>query len=499
MKKLILITAVMIASVALIFGCSDQRPASTAATQSGTPEGGVTLETRIGDLSFTHDFATGYPTDETISLLFNEIDFQRACQAYIWSIPLVSFAQWQYAYNVTLGAENGQIVFLNGYDDILGGLTFNATTPYALVFIDLGEEPWVVHMPEGEVRGAAHDMWQMEITSMTKPGKYVFVGPGQTAPAGAAKAGYAVHQAPTSSIFLGIRLIPTDPNERKALLDNVEIYPFAERSNPKPRGFTTPQGRRWSAAHPRGMEFWHRLSDIISKEPVFERDRFFMAMLAPLGIEKGKPFAPTEQQKQILTEAVLVGEAMAKAIDFKKSPRLQDAHYVEGSGWDIDTTSPTDQRREYYDALDGRASWFYEAVSNNMAMHGMETGKGQVYLTSYKDNDGDWLDGARNYTLHIPPNAPAELFWSLTLYEVDGRDIIHNQYKVTDRSSRMDLLTNQDGSVDLYFGPDEPTGKKQNWIPTEAGRAFFAMLRFYSPGPTLLDRSWILPDIEKAK
>ena len=499
MKKLILITAVMIASVALISACSDQRPASTAATQSGTPEGGVTLETRIGDLSFTHDFATGYPTDETISLLFNEIDFQRACQAYIWSIPLVSFAQWQYAYNVTLGAENGQIVFLNGYDDILGGLTFNATTPYALVFIDLGQEPWVVHMPEGEVRGAAHDMWQMEITSMTKPGKYVFVGPGQTAPAGAAKAGYAVHQAPTNSIFLGIRLIPTDPNERKALLDNVEIYPFAERSNPKPRGFTTPQGRRWSAAHPRGMEFWHRLSDIISKEPVFERDRFFLAMLAPLGIEKGKPFAPTEQQKQILTEAVLVGEAMAKAIDFKKSPRLQDAHYVEGSGWDIDTTSPTDQRREYYDALDGRASWFYEAVSNNMAMHGMETGKGQVYLTSYKDNDGDWLDGARNYTLHIPPNAPAELFWSLTLYEVDGRDIIHNQYKVTDRSSRMDLLTNQDGSVDLYFGPDEPTGKKQNWIPTEAGRAFFAMLRFYSPGPTLLDRSWILPDIEKAK
>lgn len=161
--------------------------------------------------------------------------------------------------------------------------------------------------------------------------------------------------------------------------------------------------------------------------------------------------------------------------------------------------SSTDQRREYYDALDGRASWFYEAVTNNMAMHGMETGKGQVYLTSYKDNDGDWLDGARNYTLHIPPNAPAELFWSLTLYEVDGRDIIHNQYKVTDRSSRMDLLTNQDGSVDLYFGPDEPTGKKQNWIPTEAGRAFFAMLRFYSPGPTLLDRSWILPDIEKAK
>ena len=116
-----------------------------------------------------------------------------------------------------------------------------------------------------------------------------------------------------------------------------------------------------------------------------------------------------------------------------------------------------------------------------------------------QDADGEWLDGARNYTLHIPPDAPAKLFWSLTLYEVDGRDVIHNQYKVTDRSSRMDLLTNSDGSVDLYFGPDEPSGKKQNWIPTEPGRAFFAMLRFYSPGQTLLDRSWILPNIEKAE
>ena len=227
-----------------------------------------TLDTRIGELSFTHDFASGYPTDETIDKLFDEIDFQRASQTYIWAIPLVSMAQWQYAYNVTLGAENGQIVFLNGYDDILGGLTFNATTPYALVFIDLGKEPWVVHMPEGEVRGAAHDMWEREITSMTKPGKYVFVGPGQKAPAGAEKAGYTVHETPTNSIFLGIRLIPTDPDERMALLKKVDIYPFAERNKPSPRGYITPHGRRWSAAHPRGMDYWQRLSDIISKEPV---------------------------------------------------------------------------------------------------------------------------------------------------------------------------------------------------------------------------------------
>ena len=93
--------------------------------------GQETLEARIGKLSFTHDFATGYPTDETIARLFNEIDFQRASQAYIWSIPLVSMAQWQHAYNVTLGAENGQIVFLNGYDLASKGYPWEKQPPGA--------------------------------------------------------------------------------------------------------------------------------------------------------------------------------------------------------------------------------------------------------------------------------------------------------------------------------------------------------------------------------
>ena len=52
-----------------------------------------TIKTRIGDLSFTHDFANGYPTHATREKLFNEMDFQRATQAYLWAIPIVSMAQ----------------------------------------------------------------------------------------------------------------------------------------------------------------------------------------------------------------------------------------------------------------------------------------------------------------------------------------------------------------------------------------------------------------------
>jgi hypothetical protein len=253
------------------------------------------------------------------------------------------------------------------------------------------------------------------------------------------------------------------------------------------------------AAAPMGMEYWQRLADVLNSEPVAERDRFFMAMLKPLGIEKGKPFKPTKQQTAILTEAALVGEAMAKANDFL-NPRLVDAHYLDGSHWEYATTSPPDQRREHYDALDGRAAWLYEAVTNDISMHGQKTGKGQIYMASYKDKDGDWLDGGKDYTLHVPADAPAENFWSLTVYEVSTRTLVNNKHEIADRSSRMDLLMNKDGSVDLYIGPNKPQGDKgKNWIPTEAGRAWFPYFRLYSPKQAFLDHSWVLPDIEKAK
>jgi hypothetical protein len=44
------------------------------------------------------------------------------------------------------------------------------------------------------------------------------------------------------------------------------------------------------------MAYWELLAATINQEPVRERDRFMMAMLKPLGIEKGKAFKPDARQ-----------------------------------------------------------------------------------------------------------------------------------------------------------------------------------------------------------
>ena len=46
-----------------------------------------TVESRLGKLELTN----GYPTEATAKKLYDDIDFQRACQAYIWALPAVGF------------------------------------------------------------------------------------------------------------------------------------------------------------------------------------------------------------------------------------------------------------------------------------------------------------------------------------------------------------------------------------------------------------------------
>ncbi len=59
-----------------------------------------------------------------------------------------------------------------------------------------------------------------------------------------------------------------------------------------------------------------------------------------------------------------------------------------------------------------------------------------------------------------------------------------------------DVQVNDDGSVDIYFGPKAPAGKESNWLPTDPERRFFLLARFYGPNPEIVNGSFVLNDIE---
>jgi len=457
----------------------------------------VTKDTRIGRL----EFEQGYPSQSTVRALYDEMDFQRATQAYLWSLPIMGYAQWQRQQEQVFGAGDTDIVVYNSYRDKLCLLTANVTTPYIIAFPNLARTgPLVIEIPAGPTAGGIGNLWQQGLDNgefgeagpdMARGDRILLLGPGQENPKAE---GYRVVKSETFVSLIGLRILTPDPTEGKALLDRFQIYPFAQRNNPPPTRFISPSGRPWSGTQPRGMAYWTLLAETLDREPVRERDRVIMAMLKPLGIEKGKPFRPDQRQVRILTDAAFVGEAMARANAYQK--RFENSLIWPDRRWEMSLGFDPGNEPAFATPLDEYASWFYEAVTATKAMATKVPGVGQAYLESTKDANGDWLDGGKTYRLKVSGDVPAQQFWSVTIYDNETRCFIDNEQELADRSSRMDLLKNADGSTDIYFGPTPPTGFEKNWIPTTSGRGWFTYFRLYAPTEPFFNRSWKLMDIE---
>jgi len=59
---------------------------------------------------------------------------------------------------------------------------------------------------------------------------------------------------------------------------------------------------------------------------------------------------------------------------------------------------------------------------------------------------------------------------------------------------------NEDGSIDLFFGPTQPEGVADtNWIQTVEGRDFLVAFRLYGTEIDFFDQTWAPEDIVRLK
>jgi len=259
-----------------------------------------TTDTRIGKL----EFQKGYPSEATVKKLYNEMDFQRATQAYIWALPAVSSTNMANTFKSAFNAKYGDLISLTTYEDASYGITANATTPYYFMIYDLKKMGAVVfEEPAGATAGFVDDLWQRPVVDLGVPGvfqgkggKHLILAPGQKAPADTN--GYHVVHSKSNHIAAFLRNLETDPQRAKKVSNGFQIYPYSKKGNHAKTKIIPANGRVWASNQPRGMAYWKLLSQAINANPVEERDGFFMAMLKPLGIEKGKPFNPTASQKK---------------------------------------------------------------------------------------------------------------------------------------------------------------------------------------------------------
>jgi hypothetical protein len=471
-----------------------------------------TTDTRLGKLSFPN----GFPAGETTRKVFDEMDYQRAVQAYLWAYPVVSFESIRIATKRDLGADLNDLIIADNYADPRGvWLTANDTTIYALANVDLGKSgPMVVEIPPGAIVGILDDFWQRSIADVGLPGpdgakggKFLLLPPGYKGDV--PQTGYHVLQGTSNNYNAMVRGIVQN-GEKDAAVQNVKrvrVYPLSEGSNAKPNKFISMSGKVMETTPPPGIAYWERLAEYINNNPVQTRDLFYMGMLKPLGIEKGKEFKPDARQRAILEEAARMGDAMGRVMLFEGPDRFRQVggglgvEPFPGSKWHwVFQVNPV-QQTEAYGQIDERLHYTYGAIYTTPALGVMKAGPGGNYVQAFKDKDGNRLDGGKSYRLHVPANAPAEAFWSLTLYDTATRSMIQNPSNDSARSSLDKLKTNADGSLDLYFGPagSAPAGLEANWIETVPSRGFYPMMRFYSPKAGLFDGTWKLPDVEAVK
>ena len=121
------------------------------------------------------------------------------------------------------------------------------------------------------------------------------------------------------------------------------------------------------------------------------------------------------------------------------------------------------------------------------------------HIISY-DSTRRMLEGQKKYKLHLPSPIPASDFWSILVYDQFSRLIIHaDQPWPSVFSNKTDLVYNNDGSVDVWFGPEEIKGKENNWLQTLPGEQWYMILRLYYPLESWFNKKWRPGEIEEIK
>lgn len=493
----------LLAILPVVMMAACNQPGQTTASSSGADS----LSANAGE--GIYKLEGGYPDKANVQKIYDELDYQRAVQAYIWAIPAVDVeALGEGLKGLGLTSLSSIGIFENFLDANTVVLTGNGQSIYAFNDFDLSGGPVVAEAPPG-VLGFIISLWQQPLEDIGplgpdkgKGGKFLLIPPGYNKPI---PSGYFVVKSDTYLVNFVVRGFVKEGKTAPAVeaIKKMRVYKFEDRNNPPAMNFSNLSGKK-AVTVPlnetlSGIKFFEIVHRFIQREPVRLQDKQFLGLLASLGIEKGKPFPTDDRTRRILERAAKDGQVMAATISY-------DARYPKKLRWpgfsnweELLLTEHPDFVGPNYEELDSRAALYYQALGASKSIFLDIVGAGSKYAGAFKDKDGDWLTGANNYKLTVPANPPVKDFWSVTVYDATTRSMIDNAQHISGRDSYQNLKKNADGSIDLYFGPTAPAGNESNWVQTNSGTGFFLYFRWYGPLQTYFDKSWKLPDVEKVK
>lgn len=428
-----------------------------------------------------------------------------AVDAAIWGTPIVSMDAMRQAFFRDAQAHYNDVVYWSQPGDWkLQITTPNGSTRYVYINFNTRGGPVVVEVPAATgagLFGSILDAWQVPQIDIGpqgadegKGGTYLLLPPGFK---GEVPDRFIAVRFDTYNAYAALRAIPEDGTDDAvdralALVKQLRVYSFADadRRALREQRFIDMAGKLFDGIVRFDASFYTSLARMVNEEPPLPRDAAMLSNLEALGIKRGAAFSLDRFREMFDAAADDVHRWFMSRTKTEGDPFWPKSMWRSPSSIGV-ATQFTFERNGVLD-VDERGLMYFLACAP-----AMRPGRASAYLLGFVDAAGHALIGSSTYHLRVPAHVPAQQFWALTIYDTTTAGFVRGAPHVEINSYDRELVKNDDGSIDLYIGPDPPAGREANWINTESVANWFALFRFYGPEPALYEKSWQLPNLER--
>ncbi|MEZ8699651.1 DUF1254 domain-containing protein [Vibrio lentus] len=233
-------------------------------------------------------------------------------------------------------------------------------------------------------------------------------------------------------------------------------------------------------ARPEGLEWYSLIDRELRKNPIPE-DAAIVDQFQQIGIGGSTPFNPealNSAQKKGLMRAI---ESSQQIIQYA-GRSIGDVN----NGWSM-----------MYEG--GRyGNDYLSRASINMRAAGLNVPERALYPNRYTDSNDEQLSGDNQYRMTMPADAPADAFWSLTMYDAENLFMVENfiqRYSIS-TNRKDELKYAEDGTLPICIQYAKPTDPTCNWLPAPQDD-FYLHMRLYEPTQAVLENEYPLPQVEK--
>ena len=426
-------------------------------------------------------------------------------QAYIYGYPALLYARNRY-YMVeeptgiidTPINSFFHVQRLSDSNDKYSASTNNDTI-YSVAWIDLRDEPMVMHAPQGDGRYIDVELadFYSDLFGYVSPhmhgGKaitYLIVGPDWNGPIPEGKFD-GVHRSPTPWVFAVGRVYTSGGDDLATALDiqsQLDLAPLSQWNSGVRKASTARDVLDMHSAKEDPLADFRTMNAAMRENPPPERDAAFMREFARVGLG---PLADVslddldEQTRKGLQRALMDGNTLLdKLADAGGDTKVVNNWFYGDKNWG--------RMAERGDFL-GRAS---PQAYAGLIEHWVEMA---AKLRTFTDAEGQALTGNNRYLLRFEKDQvpTARAFWSITVYD-DKFNLAENDFdKYLVSSTSKDLVYGEDGSLEIYLQQDQPDeALRANWIPLPKGD-FNLFFRFYLPNQSMIDQTYEPPPVRR--